>query len=99
MTEPLTASQLETQLVLRAGHLPSCGEGAEFPWDCTCDYAGFMETMGVVFAERAARQAPDTSGLREALEDLLDDTQHSDHDCGDVDCPVTRARAALEPKP
>ena len=41
---------LETQLVLRAGHLPTCGEGAEFPWDCTCDYAGFMDRMGRVLA-------------------------------------------------
>lgn len=45
---------LASQLVLRAGHLPACGEGAEFPWDCTCDYGGFMEAMGVVFDVVAA---------------------------------------------
>jgi hypothetical protein len=33
--------------------------------------------------------------LRDALEDLLDDTQHSEHDCGDTDCPVARAHAVL----
>ena len=33
--------------------------------------------------------------LREALKDLLEDTQHSKHHCGDEDCPVDRARDAL----
>jgi hypothetical protein len=34
--------------------------------------------------------------LREALQDLLEDTQHKDHDCGDEEwCPVIKARAAL----
>lgn len=38
--------------------------------------------------------APD---LLEALKDLLEDTQHRDHDCGDdpENCPVLRARAAI----
>lgn len=41
-------------------------------------------------------------GLRAALRDLLDDTQHAEHGrgapdyCGDPECPVARARAALE---
>lgn len=30
-----------------------------------------------------------------ALDDLLADTQHATHDCGDDDCPVRRSRAAL----
>ena len=30
-----------------------------------------------------------------ALDDLLADTQHATHDCGDDDCPVRRAHAAL----
>lgn len=35
--------------------------------------------------------------LRAALRDLLDDTQHSEHHCGDdLHCPVIRARAALK---
>ena len=35
--------------------------------------------------------------LAEALRDLLNDTQHKDHDCGDERwCPVIAARAALE---
>ena len=33
--------------------------------------------------------------LVEVLDDLLADTQHATHDCGDGDCPVRRARAAL----
>lgn len=33
--------------------------------------------------------------LRAALQGLLNDTQHSLHDCGDADCPVAIARAAL----
>jgi len=35
--------------------------------------------------------------LEVALRDLLDDTQHIDHDCGDDEyCPVLAARAALK---
>jgi len=35
--------------------------------------------------------------LRDALWDLLQDTQHIEHDCGDVDhCPVLNARKLLE---
>lgn len=34
------------------------------------------------------------AALVEALDDLLADTQHATHDCGDDDCPVRRARAA-----
>ena len=33
--------------------------------------------------------------LRAALRGLLADTQHAEHDCGDADCPVALARAAL----
>lgn len=48
--EALALDRLATELVLRAGHLPSCGEGAEFPWECTCDYEGFMDRMGAILA-------------------------------------------------
>jgi hypothetical protein len=34
--------------------------------------------------------------LKLRLSDLLEDTQHSEHNCTDVDCPVAMARAALE---
>lgn len=34
--------------------------------------------------------------LRAALRDLLADTQHARHACGDPDCPAARARAVLE---
>lgn len=33
--------------------------------------------------------------LRAALRELLGDTQHAAHACGDPDCPVDRARALL----
>lgn len=33
--------------------------------------------------------------LKNALLDLLDDTEHANHDCGDAKCPVARARAIL----
>jgi hypothetical protein len=35
------------------------------------------------------------AALVEALDELLADTQHATHDCGDDDCPVLRAHAAL----
>jgi len=31
----------------------------------------------------------------EALRNLLADTQHAEHNCGDEDCPVAKARALL----
>jgi hypothetical protein len=34
--------------------------------------------------------------LRAALRDLLEDTQHKNHNCGDDDCPVKRAREAIK---
>jgi len=35
--------------------------------------------------------------LVEALENLLDDSQHREHDCGDETwCPVSKARKSLE---
>lgn len=33
---------------------------------------------------------------REALHNLLQDTQHKNHDCGDRDCPVLEARRVLK---
>ena len=61
-SEPLDARHLETQLVMRAGHLPSCGDGSEFPWECTCDYGGFMEAMGRALAARLADTPGGTDG-------------------------------------
>ena len=33
--------------------------------------------------------------IMEALRNLLADTQHAEHNCGDEDCPVAKARALL----
>lgn len=33
--------------------------------------------------------------LFNALCDLLDDTQHAEHRCGEVECPVAQAQAAV----
>lgn len=49
------------------------------------------EVLKQVVAERDA--------LREALKNLLEDTQHAEHeDCEDGPCPVREARAALGEK-
>lgn len=44
-------------------------------------------------------QVAEIARLRDALAGLLADTQHSGHECGDGDCPVAAARAALAPPP
>ena len=41
----------DTDLLLRWGHLPDCGEGAEFPWDCTCDWKGSIERIRAALAK------------------------------------------------
>ncbi len=54
------------------------------------------------FIEAAQLQEPSplsVVGLEEwaaALEGLLDDTQHRDHNCGEGPCPVSRARRAFD---
>lgn len=51
---------------------------------------------GYYDAPAIQREAADEiERLRSALRDLLADTPHADHNCGDPDCPVDRARAAL----
>lgn len=44
-----------------------------------------------------AEKDAEIARLREALAGLLNDTQHSEHNCGDPQCPVDAARAALNP--
>lgn len=34
--------------------------------------------------------------LLDALTDLVADSQHADHHCGEIGCPVDRARAAID---
>lgn len=47
-------------------------------------------------ADRIETLTAEVERLREALKDLLEDTQHANHDCGDEEwCPVIAARAAL----
>ena len=49
--------------------------------------------------DNISRQAAtELKRLRAALRDLLEDTQHKHHNCGDDWCPVKKARAALEVK-
>ena len=49
--------------------------------------------------DNISRQAAtELKRLRAALWDLLEDTQHKHHNCGDDWCPVKKARAALEVK-
>lgn len=47
-------------------------------------------------AARIEDLSAENERLREALRELLEDSQHVDHNCGDEDCPVLNARAALE---
>ena len=48
-------------------------------------------------ADRIEALSADVLRLQVALHNLLEDTQHVDHNCGDEDwCPVIAARAALE---
>ena len=61
---------LEREFVLRVGHLPTCGEGAEFPWDCTCDYAGFMEAAGSLLDRLRAPLDPER--LAKAMEAVFE---------------------------
>jgi hypothetical protein len=61
----LNFSAIHTDLVLSWGHLPSCGTGAEFPWECTCDYAGRLARMEAVVATAEA------TGVRPPGADVL----------------------------
>lgn len=52
--------------------------------------------------ESSAPPAPSVGGVVEmrdtlgcALEDLLDDTQHKHHNCGELGCPVLHARTVV----
>lgn len=41
-------------------------------------------------------QAEEIKELRTVLKGLLEDTQHTRHNCGDIDCPVEIAQTALK---
>jgi hypothetical protein len=81
--------------------LPTCAR-----WHCDAAggiwFFGGTQTARPSYAYRIGYRylAPITphatvAALVEALDELLADTQHATHDCGDDDCPVRRAHAAL----
>ena len=49
--------------VTRLGHAPHCGDGAEFPWDCTCDLPDFREDL-----EKAINGLPALLDVAEAVQ-------------------------------
>ena len=52
-----------------------------------------------LMTDTLARVTAERDRLREALKNLLQDTQHAEHeDCEDGPCPVREARAALKGK-
>ena len=51
------------------------------------------EVIETVFAAFAAAEREAKNELLAALQDLLMDTQHSEHSCGDKNCPVAHAKA------
>jgi len=71
--------------VTRLGHAPHCGDGAEFPWDCTCDLPDFREDL-----EEAINALPALLAVAEAARDAV-------HAVGTSFWPVNcdRLRAAL----
>lgn len=52
----IPALSAPSELVIRFKHHPDCGEGAEFPWDCTCDWEGAYERVRNAMALDAAWQ-------------------------------------------
>ena len=56
-----------------------------------------LRTEGAHGAWQAALQSPAVRELMEAMDALLQDTQHRRHVCFDEDCPVARSRKALAP--
>lgn len=71
---------------------------ARVNWPTPVQEHGTHPSDGIVQCreDRAALLA-ENEALRDALEFLLLDTQHDEHDCGDTveNCPVLKARAAL----
>jgi hypothetical protein len=64
---------IRTDLVLRWKHGPRCGEGAEFPWDCTCDFQGSIERMEAVIARAEAAALPSPEPSTTEVYDFPDD--------------------------
>jgi len=62
------------------------------------DHEGATHAAFVRASELPVRPVASLDTVRalvEALDGLLEDTQHATHHCGDPDCPVDAARAAL----
>lgn len=96
-----TNERCEPPLELRERIARAIHEGLGESW-AYCNYGGDEWNSCRYMLDDAADKVlaivtpPATvAALVEALDDLLADTQHATHDCGDDDCPVRRARAAL----
>ncbi len=57
--------------------------------------AGESVVQALARTRVAAEAADALDECERALYDLLADTQHSDHACGDGECPVAKAHAVL----
>ena len=79
LTVPVTMEQIERFAALVAAHVRE----TEFKPDWNNYQRGVADGAA---AEREAKEE-----LLAALQDLLMDTQHAEHECGDKNCPVARA--------
>jgi hypothetical protein len=62
----------------------------------TLDACGWVDDSRAALQAEVDRVVKDNKHLRDALKNLLQDTQHAEHeDCEDGPCPVREARAAL----
>lgn len=57
--------------------------------------ATFNPATAIALLDELAALRKENEALRDALKGLLADTQHSEHHCGDSECPVDAARTAI----
>ena len=72
-------------------------EGNDIYWHNAPDINDWIRKNGQpLYTRPAPKVEPVNRKLLEALKDLLQDTQHAEHECGDEEwCPVIKARAAI----
>lgn len=94
MTDPTQATPRpmyeyapDTDLLLRFGHLPDCGESAEFPWDCTCQWREAFDN--------AKRAVNNLDALLAALRALVDTAEEMDDGITEHGWAIEQARAVL----